>query len=221
MADLNVSELITAAHVLARHRLVTAFGHASQRLDDTRFVMTPPRPLGSLTPADALVEVSLREEKLPPAAPGEAWIHWAMYRQRPDLHSVCRAQPEIVHVVAAAALPIRPIHGQGAWVAAGEVPVFDDARLIRSRAAGEALARTLGNGNAVLLRGNGAVTAGTSVGEAVTLMWLLEVSARFNWQAASAGTPVALNAEELALWEQVRPELLPRLWAYLQAGQVH
>jgi ribulose-5-phosphate 4-epimerase/fuculose-1-phosphate aldolase len=211
-------EVITAAHALDAAGLVTAFGHVSYRDGQGSFRITPPKPLGSLGPDESLSQVSLGEDELPEAVPGEAWIHWAIYNSRPDVEGICRAQPSISTAVTSAGLPIRPLHGQGAFL--GEVvPVYDDARLIRGRKAGEALAEDLGNAGGIVMRGNGAVTVGTSVGAAMARMWVLERSAEINQVAVSVGTPQLLSEEEFAYWESVSEEILERIWSYLKASQ--
>jgi len=211
-------EVIAAAHALDAAGLVTAFGHVSFREGQDDFRITPPKPLGSLAPDEPLSKVSLVEDELPEGVPGEAWIHWAIYNSRPDVEGICRAQPPISTAVTSASLPIRPLHGQGAFLG-GEVPVYDDARLIRDREAGEALAENLGNAEGIVMRGNGAVTVGTSVGAAAARMWVLERSAEMNQAAASAGTPRPLGEEEFTYWESVSEEILERIWSYLKAIQ--
>lgn len=206
-------QLLGAARTLAAERLVTAFGHVSARLDDGTVLVTPPRPLGALEPDDTLPELRLDDiDALPADVPGEGWIHWAIYRSRPDVGGVCRAQPETATALAAAGVSIRALHGHGAFLGR-EVALHDDARLIRSRELGEAVAVALGNSSAVLLRGNGAVTVGANVEEAVTRMWVLEASARIN-RDAGPDAP-ALSERERAAWESVAPEMLARIWAYL------
>ncbi len=211
-------EVIAAARALDATGLVTAFGHVSFRDGQDRFFITPPKPLGSLEPDESLLEVSLAEEELPEGVPGEAWVHWAIYKSRPDVEGICRAQPPVTTAVTSAGLPIRSLHGQGAFLGE-EVPVYDDARLIRDREAGEALAEDLGNAGGIVMRGNGAVTVGTSVGVAAARMWVLERSAEMNQMAASAGTPQPLGEEEFAYWESVSEEILERIWSYLKASE--
>lgn len=212
-------DVIAAAGALDAEGLVTAFGHVSVREEgQDSFLITPPKPLGSLEPDEALLEVSLAEDKLPEGVPGEAWIHWAIYKSRPDVGGICRAQPPISTAVTSAGMPIRPLHGQGAFLGE-EVPVYDDARLIRGREAGEALAGDLGDAGGIIMRGNGAVTVGKSVGAAVARMWVLEVSAEINRTAETAGTPRALNEEEFSYWESVSEEILERIWFYLKASK--
>ena len=204
-------ELIAAGRALAAEGLVTAFGHVSARTGPGTATITPPRPLGSLRGDDPLLELSLEAEELPPGAPGEAWIHWAIYRARGEVGAVCRAQPAAAAAFSVASTPIRALHGQGAFLGA-EVAVHEDARLVRSRELGLEVADRLGGGSAVLLRGNGAVTVGATVGEAVARMWVLEASARLNL-AAPEGRP--LDPDELAAWAGVAPEILERIWQYL------
>ena len=211
-------DVIAAGRALDTASLVTAFGHVSFRDGQDSFYITPPKPLGSLEPDESLLEVSLAEDELPEGVPGEAWVHWAIYKSRPDVGGICRAQPPISTAVTSAGVPIRPLHGQGAFLGE-EVPVYNDARLIRGREAGEALAEDLGNAGDIVMRGNGAVTVGTSVGAAVARMWVLERSAEMNQMAASAGTPQPLGEEEFAYWESVSEEILERIWSYLKASQ--
>jgi HCOMODA/2-hydroxy-3-carboxy-muconic semialdehyde decarboxylase len=210
-----VSELAAAGRALAAEGLVTAFGHVSARAGSESALITPPRPLGSIHDGEPLLELSLEAEELPPGAPGEAWIHWAIYRARPDVNAVCRAQPPTATAFGVTATPIRALHGQGAFL--GEVvPVHEDARLVRSKELGLQVSERLGGGSAVLLRGNGAVTVGATVGEAVARMWVLEASARLNLDAAALSSePRPLDPEEHAAWVKVAPEILERIWQYL------
>ncbi|WP_439656610.1 class II aldolase/adducin family protein [Lentzea sp. HUAS TT2] len=208
-------DLLDAALTTAHAGLVTAFGHVSA-LAGERVLITPPQPLGSLTGRP--VPLDLGADDLPEGTPKEAWIHLAIYRARPDVRAVCRAQPETATALASAGVPIRPLHGQGAFLGP-EVPVFDDPRLVRDRERAGELAKALGQAPAVLMRGNGAITVGADLGQAVARMWLLEVSARINAQAAAAGRPRALSADEQAAWLAAETELLSRLWAHLRADR--
>jgi HCOMODA/2-hydroxy-3-carboxy-muconic semialdehyde decarboxylase len=211
-------DLIAAAHALAAEGLVTAFGHVSTREGQEIFFITPPKPLGSLGSDEPLLEVSLARDELPKGVPGEAWIHWAIYKKRPDVEGICRAQPPVSTAITSAGVPIRALHGQGAFLGE-EVPVYDDARLIRGREAGEELAERLGDAGGIIMRGNGAVTVGKSVGAAVARMWVLEVSAEINRTAAVAGASQALSREEFSYWESVSEEILERIWSYLKISE--
>jgi HCOMODA/2-hydroxy-3-carboxy-muconic semialdehyde decarboxylase len=128
-----------------------------------------------------------------------------------------------------AALPARPdgrmsgadglplLYGQACWL--GErVPVHRDARLLRSAALAQAAVATLGASDALLLRGNGALTCAATPGLAVARMWLLAAACRAWLDAAAAGPVAVLSQAEVESWRAVQSELLPRLWEHLSAS---
>jgi len=213
LASTQRHELALAAHVLARLGLVTAFGHVSARTGD-RMLITPAADLATVT-GSAIVDVQLDARSLPAGAPAEAWAHLALYRARPDAGSIARAQPAAAFAAAAACSALVPLHGQAAWL--GEsVPVHDSARLLRSAELAERAASSLPAGEALLLRGNGALTLGASPGVAVARMWLLSAACD-TWLAARAAGPVTpLTVGEIASWRAAGDELLPRLWQHLR-----
>jgi HCOMODA/2-hydroxy-3-carboxy-muconic semialdehyde decarboxylase len=210
-----VEELVAAGHALYRAGLVTAFGHVSCRTSDGRLLITPPMPLGRLAAESEWTRLDPDADVLPAGVPREAWIHVAIGRRRPDVGAICRAQPPVATALASAGVPIMALHGQGAFVGP-QVPVFDDAVLVRDQSRAEALAERLGQTPALLMRGNGAVTVGADVGEAVARMWVLEASAQMNSVAAAAGTPTPLSDDEQAAWRAVAAEILGRIWRDLR-----
>jgi HCOMODA/2-hydroxy-3-carboxy-muconic semialdehyde decarboxylase len=212
--------------VLSRLGLVTAYGHVSARAGDSMLI-TPAADLAGVTAA-AVLEVPLSVVPSPPRAgdapgaagplpagvPAEAWIHLAVYRARPDVAAIARAQPASAFAAAATTTSLVPWHGQAAWL--GEsVPVHDSATLLRTPELAERAARSLGPGEALLLRGNGAVTLGATPGLAVARMWLLSAACEV-YLAARGGPVTPLSAEEIASWRAVGDELLPRLWLHLR-----
>jgi len=209
------SEVIDAARALAAAGLVDAFGHVSIRRGES-VMLTPARPLAQLSHSDALLPVALDVDELPTGVPKEAWIHLGVYRNRPDVTAICRAQPPSAAVCAASGVPIRPLYGHGAFLGS-EVPVFQDARLVRTKQLGDAVAATLGQAPALVMRGTGAVAVADRPGRAMALMAVLERSARLNLEAAAVGRPaLELSSAEFEGWQEVRSELLDRFWAYLR-----
>jgi HCOMODA/2-hydroxy-3-carboxy-muconic semialdehyde decarboxylase len=216
-------EVAEAANVLAGLGLVAAYGHVSARAGEAMLI-TPAADLAGVT-ADGVVEVSLAAARtlrpggtLPAGAPAEAWAHLALYRARPDAAAIARAQPASALAVAATVTAMVPLHGQAAWL--GEsVPVHGEAVLLRSPGQAERAAACLPAGEALLLRGNGALTLGASPGLAVARMWLLAAACDVYLAAlaaSGASTVTALLAEEIASWRAVGGELLPRLWQHLR-----
>lgn len=222
------STLPLAARTLAAAGLVDAFGHLSERVEADRASITPPLPLGGLYDQEALQSLPLGElADLPVGMAKEAWIHWALYRADPRIGAVCRAQPPSTLAVAAVATELPALHGQAALLGA-TVPVFDDARLVRDRDRAQALVACLGDSveadghppAALIMRGNGAITIGSSAGQAVARMYLLERAASTYLAAAATGArPRPLAAEEVAFWQAIEDEVLRRLWDHL-SGEV-
>ena len=217
-------EVAEAANVLAGLGLVTAYGHVSARAGGPgeSMLITPAADLAGVT-ASGVIEVPLAllgqpGGTLPAGAPAEAWAHLALYRARPDAAAIARAQPASGFAVAAAVTLMVPLHGQAAWL--GEtVPVHGDAALLRSPGQAERAAARLRAGEALLLRGNGALTLGATPGLAVARMWLLAAACDVYLAAlaASGASPVTpLSAGEIASWRAVGGELLPRLWQHLR-----
>jgi ribulose-5-phosphate 4-epimerase/fuculose-1-phosphate aldolase len=230
-------EIAEAANVLARLGLVTAYGHVSARAGASMLI-TPAADLACVTGA-SVIEVPLGVwdgGALPAGVPAEAWAHLALYRARPDAAAIARAQPASAFAAAAAATggagfgggagsagapgsrSLVPLHGQAAWL--GEsIPVHDGATLLRSPEQAQSAACSLPAGEALLLRGNGALTLGATPGIAVARMWLLSAACDVYLAASAAAGPdriMPLSGDEIASWRAVRDELLPRLWQHLR-----
>ena len=201
--------LARAARVLAALGHVDAFGHVSAR-DADRLTITPPVALGDVRAADVLT-VRLDAAELPADAPPETWLHLAIYRARPDVTAVARAQPSAALAVGASATELTPLHGQAAWLGR-RVPVHPVPRLLRTVELGAAAAATLGDADALVLRGNGAVTIGGSAGVAVARMHVLDTACRV-W--AAVRDPVPLDDTDIDAWRAAAPPLLDRLWLHL------
>ena len=205
------AELVEAARALSALGLVTAYGHVSVRVRGT-VLITPAADLATVTES-SVVGLPLEPGTLPAGAPAETWAHLAVYRARPDATAIARAQPPAAFAVAARVDALRPLYGQAAWL--GEwVPVHDDARLLRSAELAESAAASLPAGEALLLRGNGALTLGGTPGIAVARMWLLSAACEAHTGAGPSARP--LSTVEIESWRAVRDELLPRLWAHLR-----
>jgi ribulose-5-phosphate 4-epimerase/fuculose-1-phosphate aldolase len=207
------AEVAEAGRILSGLGLVTAFGHVSARAG-ARIIITPAADLAKVGPAD-LIEIDLTATSLPPGAPAEAWVHLRVYAARPDVGAIARAQPPAAFAAAALTSELPLLHGQACWLGRA-VPVHDDARLLRSTGLADAAAHRLGQSDALLLRGNGALTCGVTPGQAAARMWLLAVACEAWLAATASGTPRLMGAAEIGSWRAVQGELLPRLWQHLR-----
>jgi len=216
-------EILAACHVLEREGMVRAFGHVSARLPDVpgRFLITPRKAL-ALVRREELVEVDVESgQPLGGFPPLEVPLHTEIYRARPDVRAICRTHAPWCSVFAALGRPVRPVHGFGANLGA-EVPVFLEPWLITTAELGRAVAEVLGTGDAVLLRGNGQVVVGSSVGEACVKALFLEETAEILARASALGEPLCLTAEEVERRRQMDRVHEPiRAWEYYRALAEH
>lgn len=206
-----------AARALSRHGLVHAYGHCSARIDADSFLVSPGRPLG-LTAIDEVCTVVPVNGPLPEGVLGEVRIHREIYRLRPEVGGIVRGMPPKAMSLGTMKKTARPRHGFGSYFYPGPA-LWDDPQLLRDDKQAQRLAEQLGQGRAIVMRGNGAVTAGASLEEAVVLHWYLEDASRIELDCLAAGDDGALlSAEECKARATWSGRILERMWDHLTAG---
>jgi HCOMODA/2-hydroxy-3-carboxy-muconic semialdehyde decarboxylase len=206
-----------AGRSLAKAGLVHAYGHCSARLGAHRFLVSPPKPLGLIAPGDAPVIVETTG-RLPAGALPEVIAHQHIYRLRTEVGGVVRFQSPHVMALSALGRTPRALHGFGAYFAPCP-PLHPDPRLVRDEASAAALAERMGGARALVMRGNGAVTAGESLEEAVALAWYLEDAARIELAVLKTGAePLVFTAEEVRDRAIEVRSMLMRMWNWMSAG---
>lgn len=211
-------QLRLAARGAARHGLVTAYGHVSVRLDDRHFLVSAPQPLGTIEPGDPGIVVSLDEPNLPDSVLQEVRIHREVYRLRPDVGGVCRVLPPSVLALSALGKTARALTGVGAYFAPSP-PLWHDPQLIRDDQRAVEVSQLLGNQSALVMRGNGAITVGASIEEALTMAVYLEDASHFEL-ALLAATASEIDVVEFTKEESEKRAtkaggLVERMWHYL------
>lgn len=171
------------ARALARAGLVNAFGHCSLRLDEKRFLVCAPKPMGLIRPGEPGSVVPV-DGPLPDGVLGEVRMHQQIYKRRADVNAVARVLPPNVLALAALGLTPKARHGFGSYFYP-QVPFWPDPGLIRNDAAAVGVAETMGSAPAVAVSVNGAVTAAETPEQTVTLAWFLEDAARVELTAVS------------------------------------
>jgi HCOMODA/2-hydroxy-3-carboxy-muconic semialdehyde decarboxylase len=210
-----------AARAVARAGLAHAYGHCSARIDARRFLVCPAVPMGLVRPGDPCAIVSL-DGPLPEGVLGEVRIHREIYRLRPDVGGIVRSMPPKAMSLAAMGMVPKPRHGFDSYFYPGAA-LWNDPQLLRGDEQAQALAAMLGQGRGILMRGNGMVTAGSSLEESVVLTWYLEDAARIELDALASGcaesAPVFSEAEAKAraTWDG---RIRERMWDYLTAGDI-
>jgi HCOMODA/2-hydroxy-3-carboxy-muconic semialdehyde decarboxylase len=214
--DRAARELRVAARALARAGLVHAYGHVSVRVGDGEFLVSPPKPLGLVSVGEPAVRV-LTVGPLPPGALPEVIVHQQIYRRRPEVGAVVRFQsPQVMALSALGATP-RALHGFGAYFAPCP-PLYGNPRLVRDAAGAAALVEQLADARAIVMRGNGAVTVGAGIAEAVALAWYLEDAARVDLAVRSSGADgLEYTAAEVRDRAITAGRLFERMWDFLSA----
>src|SRR5689334_14533009 len=203
-----LEDLVAANHILAAEQVVDGYGHVSVRHDqDPNRYLIARSVAPELVTAEDIVEldldsvaVNLRGRKLYL----ERFIHGEIYKARPDVKSVVHHHSAAVIPFGVTGVPLRPVYHMAAFVGKG-VPVFEirDAAgttdlLVKTPELGGALARTLGDKPAALMRGHGAVVVGDSLPMAVGRSIYLQMDARLQAQAIALGGNVTyLDAGEV------------------------
>jgi HCOMODA/2-hydroxy-3-carboxy-muconic semialdehyde decarboxylase len=225
-----IEELVAANHILYRQGVVDGFGHVSVR-DERR----PDRFLLARSMAPALVTEddilgfdldgnALGGDKRAPYL--ERFIHCEICRLRADVQAVVHSHsPCVVPFGVVSGAPLRPIcHMSGFLHPAAPIFEIRDSAgpasdmLIRNRALGAALARSLGKHAVVLMRGHGSTVVGTNLRQAVFRAVYTEVNARLQTEALRLGVVTFLNAEEAANASAMNDAVLNRAWDLWRLG---
>lgn len=194
-------------------------GHASSRIQDQETICIKPRGLGleEIKPEDLIVvdiEGNLLEGDHSPHS--ETPIHTEIYKVRQDVGSIVHVHPVFGTAFSAVHSEIRPLNQDGVLFPHG-IPTLETPELITTKQQGQALAQTLGKGNAVFLRNHGIVTVGNRIEEACLTALFLERSLRVTLIASGFGEAEAI-AEETALkmyTECQNPKRYDMIWYYL------
>jgi len=212
-------DVISACRILGEQKLVEGFGHVSARLPDSEsFLLTPRISLALVGETDLLtlnLDGKVVEGHHP--APFEAWLHTAIMKSKPSVNAITRIHARVANMFSVTERKLEPVHNHGSFFAGG-VPVFKRPDLISTAELGVQMTQELGDDPAILLRGNGQVTVGRTIPEAVMMAIYLEEAAVMLYGALQIGTPIPLSASES---KQRRIEALPpvdleRAWNFFK-----
>lgn len=195
--------LADAGHVLAHEGQGDYIaGHVSLRLPDQpdRFLMKPAGiGLEEMTDEN-IITVDIEGNKIAGAGGrhNEVFIHSEVLRARPDVSAVIHTHAAYAVAFSSLGKPLLAVSNDGAFFADG-LPVFSETtELIITSARGKAVARTLGDRGALLLRNHGIVTTAASMEEAVWLALKLNQACHAQLMAEWAGGPKLVGDPEQA-----------------------
>ena len=116
----------------------------------------------------------------------EVKIHACIYKTHPEVQAVVHVHPRYTVLMSILTGSLKPMCQEGVHLVSQPLPIYPHVKTIQSDAEGMELANLLGDNQAMLLLGHGAVTTGGSLAEAVLGMAQLEEQARMNYLAYCA-----------------------------------
>jgi ribulose-5-phosphate 4-epimerase/fuculose-1-phosphate aldolase len=198
LADIK-RQVAIANRILAASGLSTgitaALGHASMRVPDApdRFVVKGRGyrldALSAMRPEDMVVCDT--EGNFLDGPPGstqcfEVKMHSCIYRQEPTVQSVVHVHPRFTVLLTTLGITPKPMCQEGHDVVRKPLPLYPHTKTVVTEEEGTEVANLARGVPAVLLKGHGATTVGSSLEQAVMRMLLLEEQARMNYYAFSA-----------------------------------
>jgi len=171
--DMLLEEIVTANRILAHEGVVDSFGHVSARHPDdpNRFLLSRARAPERIE-KDDVMEFSLVGDPIDARGRApylERFIHGGIYEARSDVHSVVHNHSPSVIPFGITERKLKPLLHMCANIG-HEVPTWDShdkfgdtALLVESVEMGRDLARAIGGGRSILMRGHGATVAAPNV----------------------------------------------------------
>src|SRR6266498_2077685 len=212
-------DIVSACRILSHEKLVQGFGHVSASiLNSDLFLMTPRISLDLVT-ENELLTVNFNGEVVEGnhPAPSETWLHTEIMKAKPGINAITRIHARVANMFSVTDRKLEPVHNHGSFFAGG-VPVFSAPDLISTAKLGDEVAQGLGDKPAILLRGNGQVTVGRTIPEAVMMAIYLEEAAEVLYGALQIGAPIPLTSGESKQRqiEALPPVDLERAWNFFK-----
>ena len=194
-------------------------GHVSARLpgQDAFLIQSFDQSRASLKPDDLLIcgfDGKAHATNVKP--PSEVFLHCEILRARPDVQAIAHFHHDLTTVFTLVeGLKLAPIKNHAVRWESG-IPVHADPSHVSDPALGRALARTLGDHHALLIRAHGQVVVAENV-EALLIDCVHFVeNAVAMYQAAAVGKVMPLTASEMAAFHHdfERERHVAKLWKY-------
>jgi ribulose-5-phosphate 4-epimerase/fuculose-1-phosphate aldolase len=223
MAKGLIEDLVAANRILFNEGVLDGFGHVSVRdeKDPERFLLARSMAAGLVAARD-IMEFGLDGEPLNARGRAvflERFIHSEIYRVRPDVHAVVHSHSPNLVPFGATPVALKPLYHMTGFLGEG-VPVFEIRKfagtstnlLITNGRLGAALAKTLAEKPAALMRGHGSVAVGGSLQQVVYRAIYMELNARLQAEAMRLGRVTYLTPGEARAGAEVNDRMLHRPW---------
>ncbi len=196
-------------------------GHVSARLPgrDAFLVQSFEQSRADLGPDDLLIcdfDGSVLAGPAGLRPPTEVYLHCEILRARSDVHAVVHFHHHVTTVFTLVdGIPLKPILNHAArWVSG--ISIHPDPSQVSDPALGRAVAKSLGQHHAMLIRAHGqVVTAETVPAVLIDCVHFVE-NAEAMYRAASLGSVIPLSADEIAGFLRTfdRSRHIAKLWKY-------
>ena len=206
--EAQIEDLVAANRILAQYEIVDGYGHVTVRsaANPNRYFISRSLAPAQVTAADIMefdLDSNAVNETRGRSSYLERFIHGEVYKARPDVMSVVHMHAPSVIPFANSKTPLRPMYHMSAFIAQG-IPIFEIREvagmtdlLISNAMIGRALAKTVGDKPAALMRGHGATVVGPTLAIAVARSVYLAANASMQAQAMALGGGVTyLDPEE-------------------------
>jgi L-ribulose-5-phosphate 4-epimerase len=193
-------KLAMSSRMLFNAGLVDYSGHISARIPGSDCFLILPHPVSRATVKSEDMVVSDFDGKLVEGnykAPSEVFMHARAYKARGDIQSVAHLHNHMVATLTMVDKPFYPASSNpGAFFGPGPLRVYKDPALIHTIEQGDAVARTLGEGDAVMLRGHGSMVVGQAIEWVFAACVDLEEAASRFYKASLLGPVIVYNEDE-------------------------
>ena len=221
-----INELAVANKILFREGVVDAFGHVSVRHDkrSDRFLLAR-NMAPALVTSDDIVEFDFDGRPINAKSRSvylERFIHAEIFRARPEVMAVVHSHsPAVIPFGLVKNTPFRAVAHVSSFLGL-DTPIFeirdeageDNDLLITNSKLGAALARTIGDRPAVLMRGHGSTVVGANLREAVFRAVYTESNAKLQAEAMKLGPVTYLCEGETVVATRNIATQIDRAWDF-------
>ena len=171
-------ELKIAANIL-EWEIGDIWGHVGVRLPENNGIAVQLFRRAEAEKKDWLVHFDYSLKKLSGVGtiPREAVIYTEIFKARPDINAVVHCHASMCIALSLADKPIDWVHMQSSRFKGG-TPIFPRPIYILDESEGAALAKTLGDASAIMIKGHGIVTVGATIDEACMNALYMERTAK-------------------------------------------
>ncbi|HTV35324.1 MAG TPA: class II aldolase/adducin family protein [Xanthobacteraceae bacterium] len=214
-------EIAAVTLLLVHERILGYSGHVSARLPDRNAILIQPihQSRAGLRPDHLLacdMDGRMIDGPKGERPPSEIFIHTEIYKARPDINAIAHYHHDLTTTFSfVEGVQLRPIKNHAVRWASG-IPIHPDPDHVNTAEQGRALAKTLGQNHALIIRAHGEVVVAETLPSLLMDCVHFTENAEALYHASLLGRAVPLNADELSRFSRSlqRPKHAIKLWAY-------